>query len=243
MGYHDSKPNFELGGLTPNGEKATSEATTESLETKPTEVDETGGEQLQNAGDDNQDAKDNGDLGTTEDDAEDNQGVNESTQPKVSEDDVTDSTGEQQDAIATVSTDGTPVTRVKKNGEEPAARKTNKERRKELILLTLAIAAGLPEGGIFDALRFAEDHRLALSLVRDIFLEAQDHFDKLVKYKGKPEKKILTISKKSNLMLKIDDIEELNMTRDGSEHFKIGDKFEHTSEGDKIILTRISCSA
>lgn len=170
-------------------------------------------------------------------------GVKESTQPKVSEDDVTDSPGEQQDAVATASTDGTLVTRIKKNGKERAARTVTKERRKELILLILAIAAELPERGSFDAQSFAKTHNLVLTLVKDIFVDAQEDFNKLVKYKDKPEPKGLVISKKSNLMLKIEDIEELNKTRKESEHFMIGDEFEHTSEGEKIILIRTSRAA
>ena len=169
--------------------------------------------------------------------------ANESTQPKVSEDDVTDFPGEQQDAVATVSTDGTPTTGVKKDGTERAARTVSKERRKELILLILAIAKELPVHGFFDAQSFAKTHNLVLSLVKDIFVDAQEDFDKLVKYKDKPEPKGLVISKKSNLMLKIEDIEELNKTRKESERFKIGDEFEHTSEGEKIILTRITRAA
>ena len=157
--------------------------------------------------------------------------------------DDTNSSTEPQDAVATESSDGTPTTGVKKDGKERAARTVSKERREELILLILAIAAELPERGSFDALGFAKIHNLALSLVRDIFMEASNDFDKLVKYQDKLEPKGLVISQKSNLMLKIEDFEELNKARKESEHFKIGDGFQIAAQGEQIILTRITHAA
>ncbi len=82
-----------------------------------------------------------------------------------------------------------------------------------------------------------------MPLVRDIYMDASNDFAKHVKYKDKPEAKGLVISQKSNLMLKIEDFEGLNKGRDESERFKIGDGFEATSEGEKIILLRTSRAA
>ncbi|BAH77181.1 hypothetical protein [Solidesulfovibrio magneticus] len=198
-----------------------------------TEIDETGGEHSQTSAVENQESDTNSGTKTTGTAPQEGSIIN----------DDTNSSTEPQDAVATESTDGTPTTGVKKDGKERAARTVSKERREELILLILAIAAELPERGSFDAQSFAKTHNLVLSLVKDIFVDAQEDFDKLVKYKDKPEPKGLVISKKSNLMLKIEDIEELNKTRKESERFKIGDGFQIAAQGEQIILTRITRAA
>lgn len=197
-----------------------------------TEVDETGGEHSQTSAVDNQESDTNSGIKTTGADPQEGSIMNSNT----------NSSTEPQDGVATESTDGLPPAGDQKL-EKKRARTVTKEIRGEMMVEIQIIVEELPEHGTFDALRFAKERNLALPLVRDIFMEASNDFTKHVKYQDKLVAQGLVISRKCNLMLKIEDFDELNKERVESEHFKIGDGFQIAAQGEQIILTRITPAA
>jgi len=122
-------------------------------------------------------------------------------------------------------------------------RSVSPEREAELIRLAVEKINSIGDGEIFDGRAFAVEQHVAINVINKIFLSASNLTHIHVKYKDKPEPKGLTISKKFNLMLKIEDFEEMNKTRDESQHFKKGDGFAIKVEDEQIILTRISSVA
>ena len=204
----------------------------------------TGGQQ-HTSDDVNQEA--NGDPAVTKDDIQDRKYPAELAHEERPEDDDTNSSDEGHDVATDQSSDAVPLATGKKPRKKPrkkpAARTVTPERREELTFMIHEIVDSLPERGTFDALSFSKKQNLALDLVKDIYMEASNDFDKLVKYKDKPESKGLVISQKSNLMLKIENFKKLNKGRADAKQFKIGDQFEIKADGDSIILTRISSAS
>lgn len=199
------------------------------------------GDQQHTSDDVNQEA--NGDPAVTKDDIQDRKYPAELAHEERPEDDDTNSSDEGHDVATDQSSDAVPLATGKKPRKKPAARTVTPERREELTFMIHEIVDSLPERGTFDALSFSEKQHLGLDLVKDIYMEASNDFDKLVRYKDKPKSKGLVISQKSNLMLKIENFKQLNKGRVESKQFKIGDQFEIKADGDSIILTRISSAS